>query len=610
MPFPFSGKRTLRTSQTLFNAPLIGHTAADSADQQRYDLSAPGKGEAADHMPGAWARLFCCGGRAGRPKREHSRRRHRRKHAHTHAVPSRIPTQRNELGGVAASVVSESEYHDAREVFGDGAHLLSTSTQLCAELVQQSCCMYEPGTPLCHSCIDRWMSGSNAYGDTEYLSTQVHDDAYHEAGSESGSFSGSESGSAVSESSGGFGARIVSCLSIMRASSPGETNQLPEGQYPPGGAPKPWRPLVGCTFPRRDVAVDPGVAELCWDECESSNFQVRSQDYMRSKLKQASSKAIYRLVGMDLFSTDTKAYHVAKQFALPATGPPVMCKSASGSGPDVALPPLLIMNVQLPDYPAAFWGANDGPGQSIVYYLQLRDDFDPDTFENKAALGLLQRFVTNGREVDGSPTRDRLKMIVRVANLEEWARVAPLHTTEYKLLQNYNEKPVLTKPQQMFYVGPNYLEVDLDVHSYAFLARKALWGYHDRIATLVWDNGFVIQGNSSDELPEQLLGCGRIYRSDFRHFPGVADTSAQAVGSLSATPSRSGSVLQSPCGSSPAAAAAVSRGDAAGAADAAVLLRLLPCSMFVASEAKWLAWPLGREWIDDVMMAVPVARGW
>lgn len=48
--------------------------------------------------------------------------------------------------------------------------------------------------------------------------------------------------------------------------------------------------------------------------------QIRSQDYMRSKQKQASSKAIYRLVGMDLFSSESKAYHVAKQFALPATG--------------------------------------------------------------------------------------------------------------------------------------------------------------------------------------------------------------------------------------------------------------------------------------------------
>jgi hypothetical protein len=49
--------------------------------------------------------------------------------------------------------------------------------------------------------------------------------------------------------------------------------------------------------------------------------------------------------------------------------------------------------------------------------VRCRDDFDPETFENKAALGLLQRFVTNGREVDGSPTRDRLKMIVRCVQL-------------------------------------------------------------------------------------------------------------------------------------------------------------------------------------------------
>jgi hypothetical protein len=48
-------------------------------------------------------------------------------------------------------------------------------------------------------------------------------------------------------------------------------------------------------------------------------------------------------------------------------------------------------------------------------------------------------------------------------------------------------------PPQTFHLGPNYLEVDLDVHNYAFLARKALWSYHDRLPTVVWDMGFVIQ---------------------------------------------------------------------------------------------------------------------
>lgn len=51
--------------------------------------------------------------------------------------------------------------------------------------------------------------------------------------------------------------------------------------------------------------------------------------------------------------------------------------------------------------------------------------------------------------------------------------------------------------EQAFHLGPNYLEVDLDVHNYAFLARKALWSYHDRVATVVWDMGFVIQVGGS-----------------------------------------------------------------------------------------------------------------
>jgi hypothetical protein len=81
------------------------------------------------------------------------------------------------------------------------------------------------------------------------------------------------------------------------------------------------------------------------------------------------------------------------------------------------------------------------------HYTPLSQDFDPETFQNRAALGLLQRFVSNGRESDGSPTRERLKMIVRCCNAEEWAAAAPLNSAEYKLLVNYNEKPVLTRPQ-------------------------------------------------------------------------------------------------------------------------------------------------------------------
>ena len=51
--------------------------------------------------------------------------------------------------------------------------------------------------------------------------------------------------------------------------------------------------------------------------------------------------------------------------------------------------------------PAIFGGRTDGKGQSVVYYFTLPDGWEPDQVSNKAALSLLQRFVTSGQEADG-----------------------------------------------------------------------------------------------------------------------------------------------------------------------------------------------------------------
>lgn len=83
------------------------------------------------------------------------------------------------------------------------------------------------------------------------------------------------------------------------------------------------------------------------------------------------------------------------------------------------------------------------------------------------------------------------------------------------LVSNYNDKPLLTRPQQTFHQGPNYFEVDVDVHSYAYLARRVFNSVYGRLNTIVFENAFVLQGNRAEELPEQLLGCSRLYRVDF-----------------------------------------------------------------------------------------------
>ena len=75
---------------------------------------------------------------------------------------------------------------------------------------------------------------------------------------------------------------------------------------------------------------------------------------------------------------------------------------------------------------ASLFGAADGDGASLVYYFALPEGWTPEQESNKAALGLLQRFVHDGREADKTPTRDRLKLLARIANVDEWAEKGPL----------------------------------------------------------------------------------------------------------------------------------------------------------------------------------------
>jgi hypothetical protein len=160
-----------------------------------------------------------------------------------------------------------------------------------------------------------------------------------------------------------------------------------------------------------------------------------------------------------------------------------------------------------------------------------------------------------------------------LAAFKTWpAPARPAAGYEHRLLTNYNDKPLLTRPQQRFYTGalaawliqgagalrgkesivetaapllpvclvavvfgplrllsvsptgcpfsfaplcicfmsgtegscrrllsrrpagPNYLEIDLDVHNYAYIARKAFHSFISRLAPVVFENAFVVQG--------------------------------------------------------------------------------------------------------------------
>ena len=67
-----------------------------------------------------------------------------------------------------------------------------------------------------------------------------------------------------------------------------------------------------------------------------------------------------RLLNVDVYSFDFKIHHITRHIQLPEE--PVVSAAAKELPPDEQLPPLLIINVQLPTYPVSqhFDGSRDG----------------------------------------------------------------------------------------------------------------------------------------------------------------------------------------------------------------------------------------------------------
>ncbi|KAJ0095124.1 hypothetical protein Patl1_16291 [Pistacia atlantica] len=182
-----------------------------------------------------------------------------------------------------------------------------------------------------------------------------------------------------------------------------------------------------------------------WSQIEPSSFKVRAENYFSQR----------------------KIYHIARFVELPAV-------SSNGK-----LPTILVVNVQVPLYPTAiFQNETDGEGMSFVLYFKLSDSYakelPPHFQENLRRLIDDEVEKVKGFPVDTIvPFRERLKILGRVVNVED----LHLSAAERKLMQAYNEKPVLSRPQHEFF-----------------------------------------SGNKVEELPEQILCCIRLNGIDYMNY--------------------------------------------------------------------------------------------
>jgi hypothetical protein len=256
----------------------------------------------------------------------------------------------------------------------------------------------------------------------------------------------------------------------------------------------------------------PGAEEppFFWSAGDAAQFHVRDTGYAAMRKKVPSQFSLYEVVGADAVRSTQKISGIVGK--LPAgSGLPAPSPSAPAWDARWGVPRVLVVHAQMPHRGGTPWSHHpaDDEGFSLVSYHVLSAEASHllAAGQDTPALRLWRRFVEAGE----STQELTFKAIGIVENLD--ALRVP------SIVEKFNAKPALiTKSARVLVHSlPEVLEIEFDVRQWAFLARQSFVSLRSLATKAVIQVGYLVEGKSDVELPEQMLAHIRLHHADFAH---------------------------------------------------------------------------------------------
>jgi len=253
-----------------------------------------------------------------------------------------------------------------------------------------------------------------------------------------------------------------------------------------------------------------------WSQPDASCFKVRSKNYLKDGIKHTSDPYLLQARGAELFLTEDCPKNVAQKYSKVLLNGELREK------------PTFIVNYRFP------WGVLllyfEIPQRYVEYMIGTK------TVENDGVKDKLRpseqcicSFLSSASSVftTSSARRNSVFKFIPVVAEGPWVVRSmvtgkPVLIGQKLPLQYFSQLTNVEKGQDNNGLAP-YLEADLDVGNSSTRARNITSMCKKFMKSLTLDFGFVIQGNSFDELPEQMLGCVRLHSFDPTLAPRLPD---------------------------------------------------------------------------------------